>query len=172
MLMGARNLTRFGSMAGSLPRLSPVIKPLLWRFCSRYSPAAIGRETLKRVDARYADIAASSFYNSNGVPRRRDMLTGFIESKNSRTKEPFTKRNVISMCTTVFGAGSDTTAVALMAFFYFVVRDPAVYARVEKEVDDAFENGTLKCPVSYADGTKLEYCTNTTIRSVTHHTPR
>ena len=111
MLMGVRNLVRFGSIAGSLPRLSPVIKPLLWRFCSRYSPAVIGRETLKRVDARYTDIAAS-FYDSNGVPRRRDMLTSFIESKNSQTKEPFTKRNVISMCTAVFGAGSDTTAGA------------------------------------------------------------
>jgi cytochrome P450 len=157
MLLGARNLTIFGSIAGSLPRLSPIIKPFLWRFCSRHSPAVIARETLKRVDARYAEIADASFYDSNGVPRRSDMLTGFIESMNSLTKQPFTRENVVSMCTTVFGAGSDTTAVALMAFFYFVVRDSAVYARVEKEVDGAFGQGNIKYPVSYADGIKLEY---------------
>jgi cytochrome P450 len=157
MLIGARNLATFGSIAGSLPRLASIIKPLLWRFCSQHSPAVIARETLKRVNARYAEMADSSFCDSNGVPNRPDMLTGFIGSQNSLTKQPFTKKDVISMCTSVFGAGSDTTAVALMAFFYFIVRDPAIYARVEKEVDDAFEKGTINRPVSYADGTKLEY---------------
>lgn len=157
MLLGARNLTIFGSIAGSLPRLSPIINAFFWRFYSRHSPAVIAQETIKRVDARYAEIADSSFYDPNGVPRRSDMLTGFIESKSSQTKQPFTRKNVVSMCTTVFGAGSDTTAAALMAFFYFVMRDSAVYARVEKEVDDAFEKRNIECPVSYADGSKLEY---------------
>lgn len=85
------------------------------------------------------------------------MLTSFIESKDTRTKEPLARREVLSQATTVFGAGSDTTAVALDAFFYFVLRDRDVYARVQSELDEAVESGIVSFPITHAQGTKLEY---------------
>lgn len=158
LLPAARNLTILGSISASLPRLSPIITPLLWRLSKNLSPAVIGRETLKRVEARYKAIEAGEFYDADGAPQCRDMLIGFIESKNSQTKRIFTKAEVMSNTTSAFGAGSESTAVALDAFFYYVLREPEIYARVMEELDHAVKSGLVtEFPVLYAVGTKLEY---------------
>lgn len=156
MLPAARNLATFGSIAGVLPRLSDIIRAVLWR-TSSLSPIVIAHQAIKRVDDRFRAIEASNFYDENGQPGRRDMLTGFIESKDARTKEALSRRDVLSQAAAVFGAGSDTTAVALDAFFYFVLRDRDVYARVQSELDEAVESGVVSFPITYAQGTKLEY---------------
>ncbi len=39
-------------------------------------------------------------------------------------------------------AGSDTTASALSAFFYFILRDNTCYGRLQKEIDAVYPPGT------------------------------
>ncbi|KAF8305156.1 cytochrome P450 [Clavulina sp. PMI_390] len=160
LLPSARNLQQTGSIAGSLPRLAPLIKPILWRMSGRLTPAIIGRETTKRVKARFQAIEQGEFYDADHVPQRRDMLTGFIESNNSKTKLPLTPTEVIGNATAAFGAGSDTTSFAMCAFFYYVLqgRNGEVYARLMEELESALRSGSIsRVPVPYAEGTKLEY---------------
>ena len=38
-------------------------------------------------------------------------------------------------------AGSNTTSSVLTALLYYLLRNPATYERLQKEVDDAFPNG-------------------------------
>lgn len=134
-----------------------MIKRLLWR-TSSLSPAILGRESLRRVRARYDAIRANVFYDANGVPSRRDMLTGFIEAKDSRTKQGPPESEVLSQCATILSAGSESTAVSLDAFFYYVLRDARVYERLLAELEDAVLEGAISAfPISYAEGMKLEY---------------
>lgn len=63
----------------------------------------------------------------------------------------------MAQTTALFTGGSDTTATELNAFFYFVLSDERVYAKVKAEVDEAFDSGLLSFPVRYALATKLEY---------------
>lgn len=39
-------------------------------------------------------------------------------------------------------AGSDTTAAALSAFFYFILSDDESYTRLQKEIDSVYPPGT------------------------------
>lgn len=56
---------------------------------------------------------------------------------------------------TAIMAGSDSTAIALRAAFYFIIRDRDIYHRVQAEVDDANKKGELSFPVKYAEALKL-----------------
>lgn len=152
-----RNLVRFGTIAGVLPSPSSITKQLLWTLNSELSPAVIGRETAKRVNARYDSIARGEFYDDNGMPQRDDLLNGFMKCKNHRTKKEFTKTEVMSTATSVFAAGVDTTTFGCLTFLYYVINFPSVYARVMEELDGAFKSGLISFPISYADGTKLHY---------------
>lgn len=55
----------------------------------------------------------------------------------------------------------------MRALLYFIVRDPAVYAKVMRDIEDAFDSGLLSLPIKYSDGTKLSYfqsCLKETLR--------
>lgn len=160
ILPSARNLSVFGAIAGTLESnlLSKMVKPLLWSTTS-LTPAFIAGEARRRVHSRYTAITDSDG-DLNGEktgPQRLDMLGSFIACKNPKTGERLSFSDVVSHSTTVFGAGSDTTALALNAFFYFVLRAPAVYTKLQSVIDTAFSEGRLSEPVTYAEGTKLEY---------------
>ena len=87
---------------------------------------------------------------------RRDMLARLLEvSEKDDSKLSFSE--IIALTTTNLIAGSDSTAIGLRAILYFLCRNPNVYNRLQKEVDDAFAAGNLSSPVRYADGSKLEY---------------
>lgn len=54
-------------------------------------------------------------------------------------------------------AGADSTAIAMRAIFYFLMKDPQRLAKVRKEVDDAYSNGTLSSPAQYGQSATLPY---------------
>jgi hypothetical protein len=54
-------------------------------------------------------------------------------------------------------AGSDTTAVTLRAFVYYMVKNPTVRKKLQEEIDEAVGRGQLDFPCKYADAVKLEY---------------
>ena len=49
--------------------------------------------------------------------------------------------------------GSDTTAIALRAFIYYVCRNPAVMTKVVQEIDRADGQGQLSTPITYKEST-------------------
>lgn len=54
-------------------------------------------------------------------------------------------------------AGSDTTAIAIRAIFYFLVKTPQVYARLREEIDQAERDGKLSELVTYEESQGLRY---------------
>ncbi len=54
-------------------------------------------------------------------------------------------------------AGSDTTAISLRALFYYVIKSPSVYVKLQKEVDEADRDGKLSHFVTYAESLELKY---------------
>lgn len=151
----------YGNIAGTIPLLSPIIKKCLYAI-TPYSPSVIGKVTRERVHERLAELSSASEAEDgkDSLPRQ-DMLTGFINAKYPHTSTPVEPSEVIALATSVISAGSDTTAIALTAFFYFILTHPATYDRVQAEVDAAYERGLVSDKdrglVSYAEGVKLEY---------------
>ncbi|KAI9654954.1 MAG: hypothetical protein M1821_005707 [Bathelium mastoideum] len=94
--------------------------------------------------------------NGEQSEARRDMLARLLEvSEKDDAKLSFTE--IIALTTTNLIAGSDSTAIGLRAILYFLCRNPNVYNKLQKEIDDAFDAGRLSSPVRYADSSKLEY---------------
>lgn len=58
-------------------------------------------------------------------------------------------------------AGSETTAISLSSVFYFLLKNPRVYAKLMQELDDAVANGTIESRpnkiVSWSESQKLPY---------------
>lgn len=55
------------------------------------------------------------------------------------------------------GAGTDTAAVLLRAFVYYMVKNPEIHAKLMKELETAVEKGELHFPTPYAEANKLPY---------------
>jgi cytochrome P450 len=54
-------------------------------------------------------------------------------------------------------AGSDTTAVALRAIFYFVVKNPLVYKKLMAEIDEHDKAGKLSSLITYEQASAMPY---------------
>lgn len=132
-----------------------------------FSPSIIGKLTWERVQDRLALISSGG-----EAAARQDALADFMKLKYPGTGTPLEPREVVSLATSFISAGSDTTAIALDAFFYYVLTNNAVYDRVQQEVDAAYDVGVMRDgePLRYAQGVKLEYtqaCVKESMRLVT-----
>lgn len=54
-------------------------------------------------------------------------------------------------------AGSDSTAGALRAIFYFLMKHPEKMSKLVREINNAFDNGSLTSPVQYHQASKMPY---------------
>jgi len=94
--------------------------------------------------------------NGEQTEVRRDMLQRLLEV-SEKDDSKISLSEIIALTTTNLIAGSDSTAIALRAILYFLCRHANVYAKLQKEVDDAFNSGAISSPVRYSESAKLEY---------------
>ncbi|GAB7358161.1 hypothetical protein MBLNU230_g0316t1 [Neophaeotheca triangularis] len=89
-----------------------------------------------------------------------DLLTRF-EMAHHDHPNFMTDRQVLSSCTSMIFAGSETTAISLSAVFYYLLKHPGVHEKLMRELDEAASNGTIEERdhhiVSWAESQKLPY---------------
>lgn len=151
-LTGVLNLSQWGAVAGCLPLLSSWILWLFPRLTGQPGGSVIGDKTTSRIQTRYAEVQ-----DNGGMPSRPDMLTKFMEARDPDTKEKYSMKQVLFTASSVMSAGSDTTATSLTIFFGYLLDNPACYAKLREEINEAVESGSLVTPVKYAKGSQLEY---------------
>lgn len=76
------------------------------------------------------------------TPGRGDLLSMFLKAQASRP-EFMTDQRVLTMAVSMAFAGSETTAISLAAVFYFLAKHPAVYKKLQTELDDAARAGNI-----------------------------
>lgn len=92
-------------------------------------------------------------------PRGIDLLSKFAQASHDH---PFMDDDrILSTCTSMVFAGSETTAISLSAVFYFLVKHPEVYTKLMQELDEAAANGAIEeragKTVSWPEAQKLPY---------------
>lgn len=92
-------------------------------------------------------------------PRGIDLLSKFAQASHDH---PFMDDNrILSTCTSMVFAGSETTAISLSAVFYYLVKHPPVYAKLMQELDTASADGSIEerpdKTVSWPEAQKLPY---------------
>lgn len=92
-------------------------------------------------------------------PHGIDLLSKFAQA--SHDHDFMDDDRILSTCTSMIFAGSETTAISLSAVFYFLVKHPHVYAKLMQELDEAVVNGTIESrldrTVSWPEAQKLPY---------------
>lgn len=92
--------------------------------------------------------------------RAIDLLMKFTQAQHDHP-EFMTDKQVLSSCTSMIFAGSETTAISLSSVFYHLVKHRRVYKKLMAELDEAAQNGTIlereRSKVSWAESQKLPY---------------
>lgn len=98
-----------------------------------------------------------------------DMLSRWSAVKLSDPTKMNTRDIVVHLSTNVF-AGSDTTAIALRAIFYFLLKNPAKMKKLVRQINEADVGRHLSNPISYKEAiTHLPYLNAVIKESVRLH---
>lgn len=89
-----------------------------------------------------------------------DLLMKFTQAQHDHP-EFMTDKQVLSSCTSMIFAGSETTAISLSSIFYHLIKHPHVYQKLMAELEEAASNGTIAQrphnKVSWTESLKLPY---------------
>lgn len=77
-----------------------------------------------------------------GKTQQRDMLDYFVGMKDENGG-PASIRDISIEVGSLVAAGADTTSVAIKAVLCPVLEDPLRYKRLQREIDDAYENSSV-----------------------------
>ncbi|CEI61762.1 unnamed protein product [Fusarium venenatum] len=91
--------------------------------------------------------------------QRRDLLQHFIEAKDPRGY-PVGKKDVMIEGVNILAAGSDTTAIGILACLGYLLTDPRAKAKLIEEIDNAYKELGLEDEgreISYKEAEKLPY---------------
>ncbi|KAF2125779.1 pisatin demethylase [Dothidotthia symphoricarpi CBS 119687] len=139
-------ITLFAQRIGLDKRIHPVVLFAL----SRSNERASQIEKIKR-------FGLSDDERAN--PRGIDLLSKFAQASHDHSF--MDDERILSTCTSMVFAGSETTAISLSAVFYFLVKHPLVYAKLMQELDAAVAEGRIESrpdkTVSWAEAQKLPY---------------
>lgn len=89
-----------------------------------------------------------------------DLLMKFTQAQHDHP-EFMTDKQVLSSCTSMIFAGSETTAISLSSIFYHLIKHPRVHQKLMAELENAASNGTIAQrphnKVSWIESLKLPY---------------
>lgn len=106
--------------------------------------------------AAVTDDEQANSRNAKGI----DLLTKFNAAAHDHP-EFMTDKQVLTSCTSMVFAGSETTAISLSAVFYYLLQNPRVYQKLMAELDGAVQSGEIASReqglVTWAESQKLPY---------------
>ncbi|KAH6975712.1 putative cytochrome P450 oxidoreductase [Ilyonectria destructans] len=104
----------------------------------------------------FAANAIAERMNSEEKESATDMIT-FWMAQNKKKPEEWTRNHVAVEASSSLFAGSDTTAIVIRAIFYYTLKHPAIYAKLQREVDQVTAEGKIKDVVSFETTRSMPY---------------
>ncbi|KAI1611809.1 cytochrome P450 oxidoreductase [Exophiala viscosa] len=102
-------------------------------------------------------------FASNVVEKRQasetshpDFVAHFLRIHNQKPDQ-FPMSEVYKMCMVLTGAGSDTTAIALRAVVYFLLKSPDKLEKLRSEIDQRDMAAEVSKPVTYSEAVSMPY---------------
>jgi cytochrome P450 len=103
--------------------------------------------------------------------QRRDLLQHFIEAKDPQG-EPVGKRDVMIEGVNILAAGSDTTAISILACLGYILTNPDTKTRLMDEIDQAYRELNLNeegREISFKEAEKLPFLSAVVTESTRLH---
>jgi cytochrome P450 len=149
MMEGIQGILAYASLCGQVPEMHKALlsNPLfLLLMPSMESWNQVLQFTLKVVNSR-ASLRRDGELEKSDLETDKDMLSRWMAIHYADPGRMSTRDVIVHLSTNVF-AGSDTTAIALRAIIYFLLRHPRILDKVVAEIDEADRRGSLTTPIS------------------------
>ncbi|ESU15399.1 hypothetical protein FGSG_13459 [Fusarium graminearum PH-1] len=153
MIKTIEGIIAYSSICGQIPEmhnvllgnpLFPILLPSMenWNAVLTFTLKAINSRTSMKRDGEL------ELPDEGG----KDLLSKWAAVKNKDPLKMSTRDAIVHLSANVF-AGSDTTAIALRAVIYFLIKNPDKMTNVVQEIDAADKNGNLSDLISYKEST-------------------
>jgi cytochrome P450 len=134
------------------------IFPFLHRFLFPLLPKTGGygyvlNYAIKQIEGHRKRLQDPKSTDHDGPP---DFMTKFLAAHEA-TPDKITKTDIFTISVTNISAGSDTTAITLSALFYYLLKHPASYQRLQQEIDAAAATGIIDDPITFKQARDLPY---------------
>jgi cytochrome P450 len=151
MMETIEGILLYASLCGQVPEMHPLLLgnplfPILMPSMETWN--AVLTFTLKAINSRTSIKRDGELELTDGG--EKDMLSRWAAVKNKDPLKMSTRDAIVHLSTNVF-AGSDTTAIALRAVIYFLIKHPDKMAKVVEEIDAADKDNKLSDPISYKE---------------------
>jgi cytochrome P450 len=120
---------------------NPIIL-LLDRFGFKMFAFPITTFAKSNMTDRLAEIESNKAQGIDESSGRSDLLSMFLKAKKDRP-DFMTGNRVLTMAVSMAFAGSETTAISLAAVFYYLLRHPSCYHKLNQELDQAEQDGKI-----------------------------
>ncbi|KAL2837836.1 cytochrome P450 [Aspergillus pseudoustus] len=152
MIEGIQGILAYASLCGQVPEMHKALLgnplfPLLMPSMESWNQML--QFTLKMVNSR-ASVQRDGELEEADLKTGKDMLSRWMAIHYADPSKMSTRDVIVHLSTNVF-AGSDTTAIALRAILYFLLRHPRIMDKVVGEIDEADRQGYLTSPISYRE---------------------
>ena len=141
---------RSGSWVGQMPWiywLNEALMPYIGNFLDVMARHGSVRQFAKtQVDARLTKDNSSY----------TDLLARFFDVNKSKPRE-FDDTAVLSMTTSNIFGGSDTTAIALRAIIWYILKNPHCKGKLMDEINEQQRNGKLSFPATLQETENMPY---------------
>jgi len=104
----------------------------------------------------YQTCVASLNKRKSNPEARVDMVEQWMHTL-AKHPDRMKEKDILCACAANLGAGGDTVAITLQAFFYFLLKNPSYLSRLRQEIDGSQARGELSKIVTYSEAQKLLY---------------
>ncbi|PQE12870.1 cytochrome P450 oxidoreductase protein [Rutstroemia sp. NJR-2017a BBW] len=112
--------------------------------------------TMRRIEERVKVLKDPRIAEEKAREGTPDIMTRILMA-SEKDPEKVTRGDLITMCQSNIGAGSDTTAITLSSVLYHLLKFPETYQKLRKEIDDAEKEGRISDPITFKEAQGLPY---------------
>lgn len=152
MIQAIQGMLVYASLCGQVPEMHHVLlgNPLFPIFLPQMETwNSVVNFSLKAINSR-ASLRRDGELRVEDLEAGKDMMSKWMGVHHLNPEKMTTTDVMVHLSANVF-AGSDTTAIALRAIIYFLLRNPSVMAKVQTEIGNATREGKLSDPISYRE---------------------
>ena len=153
--------------AGYLP-FAALIRPVLGTPVMDYIAGQAGADSLRFTQLANSNLAerveAEKKAQSSGKETRKDVFHYLLQSRDPVTGKGFSREELQADSGLLIAAGSDGIAFTISAALFYLLRNPAVLAKLTKEIRSAFQDVSEIHSPKINSLTYLQTCVDETLR--------
>jgi cytochrome P450 len=144
------NRSAYSSLVGIFYSLHRFLFPLLPKTGSY---GYVLNYALKQMEGRRKVLKDPKTTDHDGP---LDFMTRFL-AVHEATPDKMSKIDLFTISVTNISAGSDTTAITLSALFYYLLKHPSSYQRLQQEIDTAAAAHLIDDPITFKQAQALPH---------------